>query len=68
MTSLDYDDFQEEVFKSVVKDYGRIILKQIQQTSNARLVKETLAICLKQQDTIEYSAKKLVRVVTQKFF
>lgn len=67
MTSLDYDDFQEEVFKSVVKDYGRIILKQIQQTSNARLVKETLSICLKQQDTIEYSAKKLIRVVTQKF-
>jgi hypothetical protein len=66
MTNLDYDNFQEDVFKSIVKDYGRMILKQIQQTSNIRLVKETLSICLKQQDTIEYSAKKLIRIVTQK--
>lgn len=67
MTKLDYDDFQEKVFSYIIKDYGKIILKQIQQTSNQRLVKEVLQSCLISKEPVAYTAKKLIRVVTQNF-
>jgi hypothetical protein len=66
MTSLDYDDFQDKVFESITRDYGRISLKQIQQPQNKTLVKDILQNCLRSRETVEYSAKQLIRVVTQK--
>jgi hypothetical protein len=67
MTNLDYKDFEDQVYKAIIKDYGRIILKQIQQTRNQRLVKEILQSCLTSKEPVDYTAKKLIRAVTQNF-
>lgn len=57
--------FEEKVFESIVRDYGRIVLRTIKMPCNARLVVEILKDCERKRNDVEAAARRLVREVAK---
>lgn len=61
------DDFKESVFEKIIKDYGKIILKQIQLPQNSYVVQDILEDCLKKQAGVDAATQKLIRSIIKNF-
>lgn len=61
------DDFKESVFEKIIKDYGKMILKQIQLPQNSYVVNDILEDCFKKQAGADAATQKLIRSIIKNF-
>jgi hypothetical protein len=65
---MENEDFKDKIFERIIRDYGRIVLKQIQLPQNSHLLNDIIKESSDKNDDIEKVVKKLMRVIVKTNF
>ena len=65
MTKSDEEVFKDDVFDSIIKDYGKLILKQVQLPQNTRIVNDIIKGCLCSLEDKTIAARKIIRTLVK---